>query len=328
MIALRLYRVLPKHHRLRLLDVLPPHRRLWLVRRFTRKTGRRTPAPLGSILRVRDVDSMVRAVVVDDTTPAMAWRRNIDQVVAVLDAARIDYFALRHADQYRSAVAVAHADRTDALQALRTSPLLQGAVVRTGDFADNAFVARAGAQSAVQVHLPVTDPLGRVVLGSRHACEVEFWRTRTRQRRRPRHDHHRPSQWCRRDADRNGRAAHGRCRDAERLPSRACRPSPVPLARGICRHPVGRRPLSRSTPSAPGSTAMTRTGWSARTHALAALGQAQINDDRREPVPLHQPRRAAVLPAIGHRLRAVDPSHLPGDRRPAPALAGPRSSSG
>jgi hypothetical protein len=175
MIAHRLYRALPKQFRLRLIEVLPPHRRLWLVRRLTRLGGRGAPAPVGSVVRARDAGSTVLSVVSDDATPAAAWRRNLDAVVTVLDAAGIAYFCFRHADELRSGVGVAAADRGRTLAALRTAGGLRGARIDTGTLTESSFVARRRGRAAVRVYFPVTDPYATTVLGGGNACEIEFW---------------------------------------------------------------------------------------------------------------------------------------------------------
>jgi hypothetical protein len=176
MIAHRLYRALPKDFRLRLVNVLPPHRRLWLVRRLTRLGGRRSPAPIGAIVKARDAGSTVHAVVSDDATPAAVWRRNLDAVVTVLDAAGIDYFCFRHTDELRSAIGVASRDRGRTMQALRDAPELAGATVEPGDLNEMSFVPSRLGKRAVRVYFPVTDPYATTVLGAGIACEVEFWR--------------------------------------------------------------------------------------------------------------------------------------------------------
>src|SRR6187402_1925444 len=111
MIAHKLYRLLPKRRRLQMLEVLPPDRRLWLVRRLTRQRALGSPAVAGDLVRARDRGAAVQARVAVSATPAWAWRRNLDAVVAVLEAAEIDYFCVRPDGYQHSAVAVSVKDR-------------------------------------------------------------------------------------------------------------------------------------------------------------------------------------------------------------------------
>jgi hypothetical protein len=176
MIAHRLYRALPKNLRLRMLNLLPPHRRLWLVRRLTRLNGRRTPAPTGSIVRAHDGNSKVWATVADDATPLVVWKLNLDAAVAVLESAGIDYFCFRHADEIRSGIGVAAADRARTLAALENAPALREARVERGALTETDFIPRRNGKDAVRVYFPLTDPYATTVLGAGNACEVEFWR--------------------------------------------------------------------------------------------------------------------------------------------------------
>ncbi|MEU7908081.1 stealth family protein [Actinoplanes sp. NPDC049118] len=176
MIAHKLYRLLPKSRRLQMLEVLPPDRRLWLVRRLTRQRALGSPAAAGDLVTARDRGAAVRARVAVAATPAGAWRRNLDAVVAVLDAAEIDYFCLRPHGYQHSAIAVSVEDRARTLAALHGAPELAEAQVRVGDVTDRGFRAGRTARSGIQVYFPVTDPRGTTVLGSGSACEIEFWR--------------------------------------------------------------------------------------------------------------------------------------------------------
>ncbi|MER7444314.1 stealth family protein [Micromonospora avicenniae] len=170
MIALRVYRMLPKEHRLRMLQVLPPQRQLWLVRRLTRISSRGTRTPLGKLRTVRDGAVQVQARVVAAATPAERWRHNLDLVTAAFDEAGVSYFAVPTLNERRSAVAVREQDRDAALRALATVSAKEGVTVRLPDR------ARPGRQGGVaQVFAAVTDPFGRTVLGRAFACDVEFW---------------------------------------------------------------------------------------------------------------------------------------------------------
>ncbi|GID93044.1 stealth family protein [Amorphoplanes digitatis] len=176
MIAHKLYRLLPKSRRLKMLEVLPPDRRLWLVRRLTRQRALGSPAVAGDLVRARDRGAAVQARVEVGATPAWAWRRNLDAVVAVLDAAEIDYFCVRPHGYQHSAVAVSVEDRARTLSALHGAAGLAGARILAGDVTERGFRAGRTARGGVQVYFPVTDPRGTTVLGSGSACEIEFWR--------------------------------------------------------------------------------------------------------------------------------------------------------
>ncbi|WP_233564861.1 stealth family protein [Micromonospora musae] len=170
MIALRVYRMLPKEHRLRMLQVLPPQRQLWLVRRLTRISSRGTSVPVGKLRTARDGAAQVQARVVAAATPADRWRHNLDLVTAAFDEAGVPHFAVPTLDERRSAVAVREQDRDGALRALATVGAQDGVTVRLPDR------ARPGRSVGVaEVFAAVTDPFGRTVLGQAFACDVEFW---------------------------------------------------------------------------------------------------------------------------------------------------------
>ncbi|MEU8244491.1 stealth family protein [Actinoplanes missouriensis] len=176
MIALRFYRLLPKDYRLKLVELLPPNRQLWLVRRLTRQRPLPKPAPAGSVVTVRDAGEAVRARVVPDMTPAVAWQQNLDAVIAVLERSGIEYFCLRPVNKLHSSVAVNWRDRERTLTALRGDSQLNGAQIRTGSINDEGFSAGRG-KNGVQVYFPITSPYGTTVLGSGSSCEIEFWKT-------------------------------------------------------------------------------------------------------------------------------------------------------
>ncbi|MGX6601612.1 stealth family protein [Micromonosporaceae bacterium Da 78-11] len=177
MIALRLYRLLPKDHRLRLIEILPPHRQLWLVRRLTRQRPLGTPARPGDFVSSRDKGRRIRAQVVADMTPAKAWLHNLDAVTAVLDREGIDYFCLSPLQNLHSAIAVNKKDRARTVTALRAAAELTDAQIRVGEINDLGFKPGKTVKNGVQVFFPFTDPRGTTVLASGSACEIEFWRT-------------------------------------------------------------------------------------------------------------------------------------------------------
>ncbi|MET3423585.1 hypothetical protein BJ973_002797 [Actinoplanes tereljensis] len=175
MIAVRMYRILPKRYRLRLIQLLPPHRQLWLVRQLTRQRSLPRPAAAGALIRVRDGGRAVLALVVTEMTAARAWQQNLDAVTTVLDREGVDHFCVRPVDDAHSVVAVHRRDRARTLDALRSAAELAGARIRTGRITDAGFRAGRAARTGVQVFFPFTDPRGTTVLGSGSACEIEFW---------------------------------------------------------------------------------------------------------------------------------------------------------
>ena len=177
MIAVRLYRLLPKDHRLRLIRLLPPHRQLWLVRRLTRQRPRGAAAQVGEVIRATDAGRRVWARVVAHMTPADAWQHNLDAVTAVLDREGIDYFCVPTLDSVRSVVAIKQTDGGQTVAALRSAPELRGAEIRCGEIDDGGFRERRGLRNGAQVYFPFTDRRAATVYGSGSACEIEFWRT-------------------------------------------------------------------------------------------------------------------------------------------------------
>lgn len=173
MIALRLYRALPKAYRLRIVQLLPPQRQLWLVRRLVRISARRTAVPVGETRRVRDRGDRIQAEVVAQATPLELWQRNLDRVTQALDAAGIDYFVVRPHNHLRSAVAVPAQRRAEVLRMVAG---LDQACVRHVNASGRPVNAKRP-RAIVQVFHPVTDPFGNQVLGREFACEIEFWRT-------------------------------------------------------------------------------------------------------------------------------------------------------
>jgi hypothetical protein len=175
-IARRAYRLVPRSYRLRIVRLLPPHRQLWLFRWATQQHPSRRPAPAGDHLRVGDDGRSVRARVVTDMTPAQAWQSNLDAVIAVLEAAGIEYFCLRTVQDGRSGVAVDRRHREQTVTALRAAADLADAQIVLGHFDKAGFHPGGRELTGVQVYVPFTDPRGSAVFGLDFACEVEFWR--------------------------------------------------------------------------------------------------------------------------------------------------------
>ncbi|MEV1330585.1 stealth family protein [Micromonospora costi] len=188
MIALRVYRLLPPPLRRRLVQLLPAHRRIGLVRTLVRPSGGDTRHPIGSRVAVDDGGVRTRAEVVAAATPLEMWHRNLTAVTAALDAAGVRYHCLRNDDHLRSTVAVV-ADQRDAVHdALHSAPALSGAQVRTVKVQPGRHQPDLAPTEVFQVWFPVTDPRAGLVLGSRFACEIEFWTRDGDVVRAPRHN--------------------------------------------------------------------------------------------------------------------------------------------
>ncbi|MER7332254.1 MULTISPECIES: stealth family protein [unclassified Micromonospora] len=168
---------MPKAYRDRLIQLVPPERQLWLVRRLTRVAARRSRTTPGELRQVRDLDGrQVHARVVEEATPLALRQRNVDLVTRALDEAGIDSFHVRHADDLRSAIAVPHQHKAEALKALGRATSADGVTLRFVD-AGRREVGPKAPEAIAQIFHAVTDPFGHTVLGSAFACEVEFWRT-------------------------------------------------------------------------------------------------------------------------------------------------------
>ncbi|MFC0508745.1 stealth family protein [Micromonospora costi] len=188
MIALRVYRLLPSPLRRRLVQMLPAHRRIGLVRTLVRPSGGDTRHPIGSRVTVDDGGVRTRAEVVAAATPLEMWHRNLTAVTTALDAAGVRYHCLRNDDHLRSTVAVV-ADQRDAVRdALDSAPALSGAEVRTVKVQPGRHQPDLAPTEVFQVWFPVTDPRAGLVLGSRFACEIEFWTRDGDVVRAPRHN--------------------------------------------------------------------------------------------------------------------------------------------
>ncbi|MFC4331748.1 stealth conserved region 3 domain-containing protein [Streptomyces andamanensis] len=137
---------------------------------------------------VVSVDGTPRiAHVVPDITPLQARRANLDEVMAALRGAGVDHFCVRSDSETSAAVAVRREDRERVLTALR-----QACRIRPG-----YVVPVRGRQPQEESALPgygagpwkrvagadvlrctwyLTDQTGRLVLGLRYGCDIEFWR--------------------------------------------------------------------------------------------------------------------------------------------------------
>nr|WP_086722450.1 stealth family protein [Streptomyces carpinensis] len=147
---------------------------------------RRLLAARGSV--VVSVNGRVRiAHVMPDVTPLLARRSNLDEVAAALRGAGVDYFCVRSPSPTSAALAVRERDRQAVLGALREACRVRpGYVVpvRGGAAGRESAVAgcgpgqwrRVSASSVFRCTWYRTDPSGRLVLGLRYGCDIEFWR--------------------------------------------------------------------------------------------------------------------------------------------------------
>ncbi|PWR06827.1 hypothetical protein DKT68_21210 [Micromonospora acroterricola] len=175
MIALRVYRLLPPPVRRTLLGMLPAHRRIGLVRTFSRRRGGDTVHPLGARVRVSDGGIRTHAEVVATTSPLEQWHRNLTAVTSALESAGIEYHCIRNDDHLRSTVAVLDDHRPAVRRLIRSAPALSGAHVRVVQVKPGRDQPDAVPTEVFQVCFPVTDARAGVVLGTRFACEIEFW---------------------------------------------------------------------------------------------------------------------------------------------------------
>ncbi|MFG2196343.1 stealth conserved region 3 domain-containing protein [Streptomyces sp. NPDC048639] len=133
------------------------------------------------------VDGQPRIALVErDLSPERARTANLVVVTGALEAAGVPYFCVRGRARGATVVAVARDDRDRALTALaglcRTlpgyvSPLAHGN--RDPRHAVPGYAPgvwrRFAAAEALRLTWYRTDPRQRLVLGSRHGCDVEFW---------------------------------------------------------------------------------------------------------------------------------------------------------
>jgi hypothetical protein len=129
----------------RLLPLVPESRRLRTARQIV---------PLSSASR------STRAARRLDAHPAGVRRENCDRVLDALTSAGIEWFRIPVAALTRTGVAVAETDRHHAVGVLR------GLGAHLQVLAPRVW----------RLSWPVTDPEGRLTLGSEYGCEIEFWR--------------------------------------------------------------------------------------------------------------------------------------------------------
>ncbi len=127
----------------------------------------RTPANAPS-MRVRTGRGWVTARRDPGASPASVRRENLDNVIAALDTAGIDWFRIPAKALRITAVAVRTTDRAAAIKALEQSTGLI-------DVIKPKRVKKRRQAEVLRLHWPVTDPHGSLVLGYDLGCEVEFW---------------------------------------------------------------------------------------------------------------------------------------------------------
>ncbi|MEW2292548.1 stealth family protein [Streptomyces sp. NPDC006743] len=137
---------------------------------------------------VVSVDGTPRiAHVVPGITPLEARRANLDEVAAALRGAGVEYFCVRSDSETSAALAVRREDRERVLAALRQACRVRpGYVVpvRGRRLQEESALPGYGAgpwkrvagADVFRCTWYLTDQTGRLVLGLRYGCDIEFWR--------------------------------------------------------------------------------------------------------------------------------------------------------
>lgn len=137
---------------------------------------------------VVSVDGTPRiAHVVPGITPLEARRANLEEVAAALRGAGVEYFCVRSASETSAALAVRREDRERVLTALRQACRVRpGYVVpvRGRRLQEESALPGYGAgpwkrvagADVFRCTWYLTDQTGRLVLGLRYGCDIEFWR--------------------------------------------------------------------------------------------------------------------------------------------------------
>jgi hypothetical protein len=136
------------------------------------------------------VEYVERLALVDpDVTPLSARATNLSTIAGALEAAGIEYFAVRSLEDRASSLAVRETDRTHVLEILRRSlsrpvgyvrcilpsgsgrnPILPGS--------EEGTWARLKKASVLRCYWNQTDPDGHLVYGLEYGCDIEFWNER------------------------------------------------------------------------------------------------------------------------------------------------------
>ncbi len=146
--------------------------------------GRSNPArhSVDASLRVvRSEGKHVRAVVVAGATEWAARARNLHMVVALLEEAEIEYFAVRGTGRSVPCVAVPSRHRDEVEEVLQIAfgrnpgyvREATGGQLRTG--ASAKTWRRLRGEAVLRLVWNVCDPTGHLVFGPESGCELEFW---------------------------------------------------------------------------------------------------------------------------------------------------------
>jgi hypothetical protein len=149
---------------------------------------RRLPSPVFGedrvIGRVRGVPKVF--LTAPAPTPFEARQHNLEAVCAALEEARIDHFCVRGQRDAHSVVAVAAADGPAVRVALAALchelpgyvSVMDGRSGPPGESAPGFTPAtwkRAAGAAVIRLTWYHSDPRGRLVMGTRYGCDVEFW---------------------------------------------------------------------------------------------------------------------------------------------------------
>lgn len=136
----------------------------------------------GAVLRVIRLDGQhVRAMVVPGATEWAARARNLHLLVAVLEEAEIEYFAVRGTGGTVPAVAVPAALREDVEDVLQLVCSRDPGYVRAASGGQSRAGSSAQAwrklrsQKVLNVAWVVCDPTENLAFGHESGCELEFW---------------------------------------------------------------------------------------------------------------------------------------------------------
>ncbi|WP_307124333.1 stealth family protein [Streptomyces sp. B1I3] len=149
--------------------------------------GRRNPArhSLDASLRVVRIEGKhVRATVVRGATEWAARARNLHMVVAILEDAEIEYFAVRGTGKDIPCVAVSSRLRGDAEEVLQIAFGRNPGYVRDvsgGQLRPGASAKtwnRLRSSEVLRLTWNVCDPTGGLVFGPDSGCDLEFWAER------------------------------------------------------------------------------------------------------------------------------------------------------
>ncbi|WP_405415348.1 stealth family protein [Streptomyces rubiginosohelvolus] len=163
---------------------------LTLVARFVRgrRARRRWPHLFGASERLAVLSGRggMIALVRSTASPLGLREANLELIVSLLEDAGIDYFAVRGTSDFRSALAVAEADRERVVAALATTrgtaPVYVSAcsgerLVGRSALCGSSRATRTGRQARVlRTGMVWADPGNSLVLGLRYGCDIEFWR--------------------------------------------------------------------------------------------------------------------------------------------------------